>query len=68
MRAEWILPEDKKLDVTLKILNSEKHLTVSKIEIELDVTISWRKCAPIYRFWMFFYACVFRSICRNLCD
>lgn len=29
IRAEWILPEDKKLDVTLKILNSEKHLTVS---------------------------------------
>lgn len=29
MRAEWILPEDKKLDVTLKILNSEKHLTVN---------------------------------------
>lgn len=28
MRADWILPEDKKLEVTLKILNSEKHLTV----------------------------------------
>lgn len=29
MRAEWLLPEDKKLDVTLKILRSEKHLPVS---------------------------------------
>lgn len=29
MRAEWILPEDKKLDVTLKILRYEKHLSVS---------------------------------------
>lgn len=29
MRAEWILPEDKKLDVTLKVLNSEERLTVS---------------------------------------
>lgn len=28
MRADWILPEDKKLEVTLKILNSEKHLAV----------------------------------------
>lgn len=29
MRADWMLPEDKKLEVTLKILKSEKHLTVS---------------------------------------
>lgn len=28
MRADWILPDDKKLEVTLKILNSEKHLSV----------------------------------------
>lgn len=28
MRAEWILPEEKKLDVTLKILNSESHSSV----------------------------------------
>lgn len=28
MRADWILPDDKKLEVTLKILNSDKHLAV----------------------------------------
>lgn len=26
MHADWILPEDKKLDVTLKILHKEEHL------------------------------------------
>lgn len=30
MRADWILPDDKKLEVTLKILNMEKHLSVSE--------------------------------------
>lgn len=35
MRAEWILPEDKKLDVTLKILRSEKHLPVSTLQLGL---------------------------------
>lgn len=29
MRAEWILPEDKKLEVTLKELRKDKYLTVS---------------------------------------
>lgn len=29
MRAEWILPEDKKLEVTLKELKKDKYLTVS---------------------------------------
>lgn len=31
MRADWILPDDKKLEVTLKILNMDKHLTVSRL-------------------------------------
>lgn len=30
MRAEWILPEDKKLEVTLKELKQDKYLTVSR--------------------------------------
>lgn len=29
MRADWILPKEKKLEVTLKILNSESNLPVS---------------------------------------
>lgn len=29
MRAEWVLPEDKKLEVTLKELKQDKFLTVS---------------------------------------
>lgn len=29
MRADWLLPNDKKLEVTLKILNKEEYLTVS---------------------------------------
>lgn len=33
MRAEWILPEDKKLEVTLKELRKDKYLTVSSTEI-----------------------------------
>lgn len=40
MRAEWILPEDKKLEVTLKILNSEKHLTVSILNCAYIVQIA----------------------------
>lgn len=31
MRADWLLPDDKKLEVTLKILNTEKNLIVSSI-------------------------------------
>lgn len=29
MRADWLLPDDKKLEVTLKILKSESHLEVN---------------------------------------
>lgn len=32
MRAEWILPEEKKMDVTLKILNAENHLSVRSLQ------------------------------------
>lgn len=37
MRADWILPDDKKLEVTLKILNKNEHLTVS---ILTDLTLN----------------------------
>lgn len=32
MRADWILPKEKKLEVTLKILNSESNLPVSFVD------------------------------------
>lgn len=43
MRADWILPDDKKLEVTLKILNMDKHLSVSeynKLDFRAELTIS----------------------------
>lgn len=35
MRADWLLPDDKKLEVTLKILNTEKNLIVSSISADI---------------------------------
>lgn len=36
LRAEWILPEDKKLEVTLKELKKDKYLSVNSWKCEVN--------------------------------
>lgn len=38
MQADWILPENKRLEVTLKTLNSQSHLLVG-IDYSLSLSL-----------------------------